>query len=66
MGMTRDFAREWIAPGKDKAHAAALVERAVAESLGVAAEWQMHPVTTDVGSVSSTGPRLVEPLETLL
>ena len=66
MGMTTDFAREWIAPEKDKALAAALVERAVAESLEVAAEWRMHPVTTDVGSVSSTGPRLVEPLETLL
>ncbi len=64
MGMTEAFAREWIAPDKD--HAPELVDRAVAGALEVAAQWRMHAVSTDVGSVKSQGDYLVEPLQTLL
>ncbi|GEC98494.1 DUF159 family protein [Kocuria varians] len=66
VGMTEDFARTWITPDRDKVHVAELVEQASQQALDVAAAWRMHPVTTDVGSVSSTGPHLVEPLQTLL
>ncbi len=34
--------------------------------LEVAAHWSMHPVGTEVGSVASRGPQLVEPQNTLL
>ena len=64
MGMTEAFAREWITPDKD--HAPELVDRAVAGALEVAAQWRMHAVSTDVGSVKSQGEYLVEPLQTLL
>ena len=66
MGMGEDFAREWIAPDKDKDHTRALLERAVAHSLDVAGQWRMHPVSTDVGSVQSRDAHLVEPVQTLL
>ncbi|RKQ36304.1 SOS response-associated peptidase [Kocuria tytonis] len=66
MGMGEDFARAWIAPDDDKDRTRTLVERAVQHSLEVAADWRMHPVSADVGSVRSQGAHLVEPQQTLL
>lgn len=66
VGMSEEFAREWITPDTDKARTRALVDRAVDHGLEVAAHWSMHPVGTEVGSVASRGPQLVEPQNTLL
>lgn len=64
MGMTSDLVPEWISLDKD--HTRDLVARAISEAYDVAAQWRMHPVTKDVGSVAVQGPHLVEPLNTLL
>ena len=66
VGMDEEFAREWITPDPDKARARELVDRAAQHGLEVAAQWRMHPVSTEVGSVASQGTHLVEPQQTLL
>ncbi|MDO4919765.1 SOS response-associated peptidase [Kocuria sp.] len=65
VGMGEQFAREWITPDRDRERTRALVDRAAQQSLVVAAQWRMHPVGPEVGSVASQGPHLVEPLSTL-
>ncbi len=64
IGMSSDLVQDWISPDKDRTRD--LVARAVSEAYDVAAQWRMHPVTKDVGSVAVQGPHLVEPLNTLL
>lgn len=64
LGMSSDLVPEWITPDTERTHD--VVARAISEAYDVAAQWRMHPVTTDVGSVAVQGPHLVEPLNTLL
>lgn len=64
IGMSSDLVPEWISPDKDRTRD--VVARAISEAYDVAAQWRMHPVIKDVGSVAVQGPHLVEPLNTLL
>lgn len=64
MGLAPDFVADWISPEPDAAPH--LVAEAVSRAHEVAATWRMHPVGSEVGSVSARGPQLAQPLDTLL